>query len=151
MRHIAGFAMVFAVILTMPACKEKPPALEIFKARSNVMDAEAGYNFSKAVTTVGNHHFLPLPPFEECMEEDSNRVTASSVIHAKEILSVVDAFERAHPEWEIEWRLDARLRSFNTCSAVFGIWIDHRPRTTSMGMGFDTGADLNARRQAKKK
>ena len=73
---------------------------------------------SKAVTN-GNHTYIPL-----------NLWPTSANNHVDVILAIVGAFEKAHPELKVvSWRIEQRPPSYSTIHRIFGIWIDHEPKT----------------------
>lgn len=67
--------------------------------------------------TIGNHTYLPL------------NIDGDPSQHVQEILLIVDAFEKAHPEWEItSWNLEGAHSTYARLAYTYGIWIDHRPK-----------------------
>jgi hypothetical protein len=82
------------------------------------------FNWS-AVQTIGDHSYIPLGIPE-----------ANPGDHAFLILSVLDTFERVHPEWKVEsWVIEKQQRAHITHPCVDGIWVNHRdmPRSVILG------------------
>ena len=67
------------------------------------------------VTTVGDHSYIPFN-----LDGDASQ-------HVSEILSVLAAFEKAHPDWEItNWKVEEQHHAYFTGEHLYGIWVDHR-------------------------
>ncbi|MDD5109996.1 MAG: hypothetical protein PHI63_02145 [Patescibacteria group bacterium] len=75
---------------------------------------EYRYDLS-AVTTVGNHSYIPL------------NLSGPAAVHVKEILGVVDAFEQAHAELVVGI-FDDESRQDGMNSHLYGLWVHHRPK-----------------------
>lgn len=68
-------------------------------------------------TTIGNHTYLPV------------NIDGDPSEHVQEILQIVDAFESAHPEWEVtSWSIEGKHSGYSSGAYVYGIWINHRPK-----------------------
>jgi len=83
-------------------------------------------NSLEDVETIGNHTYIRLNWYET----SSTKYPASlSHSRAKDILRVLNEFEKAHQDLKITgWKLQDNFNAVATRSQVFGIWVDHQPK-----------------------
>lgn len=68
-------------------------------------------------TTVGNHTYLPV------------NIYGVPADHVQEILQILFAFEKEHPELEItSWSIEKQPDVYARDPYIFGIWLNHRPK-----------------------
>lgn len=74
--------------------------------------------------TVGNHTYIPL---------NIKGVNAVPAKHVQDILSVLAAFEKAHPELKVtNWHIEKQryvVAYMKIRQTIDGLWVDHEPRT----------------------
>jgi len=107
---LAVATLIAAIVLLVASCGNEPSAIRTVGATTTQ------YDLSVAVT-VGNHTYIPL------------NIYGRPDDHLPEILGVLDAFEKRHPDLEVtSWNLLRDQQAFTTSPYIYGIWINHRPR-----------------------
>jgi len=75
-----------------------------------------------SIMTVGNHSYIAIKQHGD----PADMVT--------EILNLLTRFESQHPELIVEsWTIEKQQLAHTTSAFIFGLWVNHRPRTESTG------------------
>lgn len=108
-----GIAILsIAIILGLDGCGNSEPSVLPGSASATKKVAP---DFS-SVETVGNHSYLPI----------NRGVNADSM--ASEILRMLDAFEKFHPELKVtSWSIEKQQDAYLTGRYVYGLWVNHEP------------------------
>ncbi len=106
------FALGVAILLlALVSCAGEKPSVV------NPSTTQVAYDFS-AVVTVGNRSFIPI-----------NKVGKPSD-NPSLILNILKEFEKEHPGIEIvDWKIEKEQDSYSASDKIFGIWVDHRPKS----------------------
>ncbi|PIP23918.1 MAG: hypothetical protein COX90_03895 [Candidatus Nealsonbacteria bacterium CG_4_10_14_0_2_um_filter_38_17] len=101
--------LVFLIMGGLSGCSSSPSVLTQTTSVKGI-NLELG-------TTIGNHTYLPI------------NIGGDPSGHVQEILQIVDAFESAHPEWEVtSWSIESKYAGYGVRAYIYGIWINHRSR-----------------------
>lgn len=106
---------IFALmaVFGLAGCYEEPPS--VIKPTENQIMLN-----SSNVTTVGNNSWIAV--------NKAGVVTEN----ARLILVIIDTFEKAHPElFILNYEIESRHLSYGGFPQIFGIWVHHRPKTTT--------------------
>lgn len=110
---VLSLVVLFMVLLVGGGCANQENAPSALREQS--ISAES-YNVS-VVRTAGNYSYIPL------------NISGRASDHVGEILGVLNAFEKAHPELEIiDWDIEKQQNAYITGSYTYGIWVFHRPK-----------------------
>ncbi|MDP3999137.1 MAG: hypothetical protein Q8P76_00905 [bacterium] len=110
---LAGWAI--AMTLTT-GCNKNESAPSVIQNETKTV-TQPKINFNVAIT-VGNHTYLPL---------NLDRRRPADV--ANVILTILDTFEKTHPNLKVtNWHIEKNQLAYTTGAYIFGLWIDHEPR-----------------------
>ena len=114
MRHLIMLAIL---PLLMVGCERSGSECIVIEPRiEESKEQPVRYDLTHALT-VGNHSWLPI------------NLSGKPANRAREILGLLDAFERAHPELVVgSWAVEKQQSSKTTSNEIFGLWVNHRPK-----------------------
>ncbi len=109
MRIIFALVAVLVVAFVVVGCDEGPKPVSALKEGDTV------YDMTVCVTN-GNNSYIPLNFYHVRADEK-----------AAEVLGVLTAFEKAHPDLEVvSWQIEKQQAAKGASSKIFGIWVHHR-------------------------